>query len=334
MKHIEESIHHITPLANVFLGDGEYNKQKMDHQDHKHLHKICDLGESFRETIDKLYAKVNNDLVLSLSSVDELYKQLWYFFKNFEKLPEHVRTMIWKKWWDIVVHHIDQRSELTGKHTCDYRKIDKTVPGERPDVVDHKTLQDIMLMDKMVLQDLVIEMREYLDWRWIPASMLQFSHKKRRNWHHLIPLMIYGRDNKYNQLPGEQSTHQHIYQKAMQDWTIRKRWARKLTNGSIVFGSKERELRWTVQRTYLRRVKQVLWDYYDDDVNNIYLWTIRAQLWETIAKRNTIKKTIDSDLVYHQRSRSLLGMHWEMIKVLWRTGDHIKELFVQKHRFV
>ena len=71
------SLHHVTPLSNLLLGRQECNKLKMDHNEHIDLHKICDADKyTYQEKMDRLYAQVNNDLVLSLDSVNALYEHL------------------------------------------------------------------------------------------------------------------------------------------------------------------------------------------------------------------------------------------------------------------
>jgi hypothetical protein len=64
----------------------------MNHDDHTHLHKVCDLNkDQYQSTMDKLYASINNDLVISLHSADQLYLHLYDFFDNYENLPLDVR---------------------------------------------------------------------------------------------------------------------------------------------------------------------------------------------------------------------------------------------------
>ncbi len=67
----------------------------MDHTDHISLHKTCDLDKDmYPARMDELYASINSDLLLSLSSIDTLYEHLEYFFDNYEKLPDHVKIDI------------------------------------------------------------------------------------------------------------------------------------------------------------------------------------------------------------------------------------------------
>ena len=77
-----------------------------------------------------LYAHVNNDLLLALSSVDEVYKHLRYFFDSYERLPIEVRKEIGQKRKQIVTYHLNQRPQITNTDGDSYRKIRRNQIGQ------------------------------------------------------------------------------------------------------------------------------------------------------------------------------------------------------------
>jgi hypothetical protein len=96
----------------------------MNHDHHTNLHKICDFDkDQYQSKMDTLYAHINNDLVISLNSVDQLYMSLCEFFSKYEELPLEIRIQLWNKRKQVSMYHLNQWPQITNTDWDFYRKL-------------------------------------------------------------------------------------------------------------------------------------------------------------------------------------------------------------------
>ena len=300
----------------------------MDHTDHISLHKICDADKyTYQEKMDRLYAQVNNDLVLSLESVNALYEHLWYFFDNFEQLPEGVRQELGEKWKHIVMYHLNQRPQVTNTDGDGYWKLRKGQIEQWWSTVTHNDIEYLMMQDKSILKDLVLHISRRLKKYNLTEELLsQEQHTTTGNY--MIPLRLRGQNVGTNQLACKKSLYDTIISGVKWQWWVNLRGVRDQTNGKYILWMEEWKKWYDVQHKYLLKAQKVIDNEFGNEVRNMYVKTMKKQVASTIQQRNTIQIILGDEEIYQQKSRSFHGMHEEMTKVSWMMGDRLKMLLL------
>ncbi|AKH33019.1 hypothetical protein XF24_00693 [candidate division SR1 bacterium Aalborg_AAW-1] len=328
------SVHHVTPVSNMLLGNEECNILMMNHQDHINLHRICDTQSHYQNTMSKLYGKINNDLLLSLGSVDEIYTHLGYFFENFEKLPLGVRKALGEKWKQIVMYHLNQRPQITNTDNDQYRKLHRKQIEQRGNIVSHNDIEYIMNQDKSIMKDLVLHIIRRLKKHGITDELLTLPTKTLSTENYMIPLMMRGRSDSTNQITGDKKIHTTIFNKAISDGGTRVRGPRLATNGSFIMGSEDWKRWYDVQERYLRKAKKIIDHDYGDYIWILYNKKMQQQLGTTIAQWNKLEKILSGDSFYKQGTYDVEGMHHEALLLRGKIGDRLKKLLADEYCFV
>jgi len=329
-KKPHTSVHHVMPLSNMLLGDQECNKLRLVHTDHVTLHRICDVKWGYQNKRNELHSQINNDLLISVSSVNELYKHLSYFFQNFEELPQHTRVALGEKRKQIVTYHLNQWPQITNTDWDEYRKLKRDQIEERRDVTTNNDIEYLMNQDKAIVKDLVLHITRRLKRHGIPEWYLSWE-KKVTTGQYMIPLVLYGRNDDSNQFWKDKNLHSTIMNKALSERWGNLRGARSTTNGVFVMWTKERDKRHSIQSKYLHQVKKIVDNDYWETVWKAYNHKMSQQFWTTVEYWNRIEKIIWWNEFYRKNPSDFEKMHQETSYLRWKIGDRLKELLAKEY---
>lgn len=338
-KSPQRSDHHVTPLSNILLGNEKCNILNMEHPEHVNLHKICDTRMGYHNKMDALYAYNNNDILLSLKSVDEIYKHLGYFFSSFEKLPLEVRKEIGEKWKQIITHHLNQRPQATNTDGDAYRKLRRSQIDQWWEIVTYNDIEYIMSQDKAILQDIVLHLMRRLKKYWILDKDLvwadsEFFNKNHFSKNYMIPLMFHGRADKTNYFSSQWKEHRSIINKAISEKWNSIRSARAKTNGKYILDSEDHKKRYDLQHKYLIRVERIVENDYGETIWKQYSYKIQQQLVSSIRKWNTLQDILKEDDLYTQQYHDFHSMHEESTLIYGKIGDKLKKILLEERVFV
>lgn len=306
----------------------------MDHSDHTHLHMTCDAEKDvYQNQMDKLYATINNDLVLSLQSVDALYEHLEYFFEKYEELPANVKIELWKKWKQIAMYHLNQWPQITNTDGDGYRKLHRTHIEQWWDILTKNDIDFIISQDKSIVKDLMLHIFRRLKKHGLTEELL-YSQPKHTTGQYIIPLRIRWRSDDTNQVLIKDKTYESLMRDIKMKWGINLRGVRDQTNGKYILWSEEWKRRFDVQHKYLVKLKEVIDDNHGDKMWDMIFKKLNKQLFTTIEQWNNIQVKLWDEEFYRQKSRSFYGMHEEMTKVAWRMWDRLKKLLLDEYCFI
>lgn len=337
-KKVEQySNHHVYPLWWLW-SDNVSNRIRLIQHSHNQLHKILDIS-NLDEKLEDLYKAHNHEYVRSSTTIDVQYTLLADFFHNYDHLPKNLQPLLAQKIRQVILWHLRDWEHLTGKTYYKHNKYSiKIIKKNQKTPFSHKDIQDLLLIDKMVVSDMVIHIRRQLQKLLTKNPHIENTdvfltpNSKTTTNTHMVPLSLHGRHIPSNQLESiSKPEHEHLMHLISDTINTgrRRRTARKATNDKLLFWSQERDRRYDLQNAYFAQAETVLKNEWHDNVREEYNLKMNQQMtedwqkWELLSQEKVdLTHTTFSEA--HRKSIDFAGKIW----------DELKSILLKKHYFI